>query len=256
MPEPVPAIPPWTDGVVDVDEFIETNGPLESGGPSWTITDDNAAEWAMAHVAAAETQMGAVRDQYLLWLDQLTRWSEDATKGPKRTVAFFTAHLQRYAVAARERDPKRKTLTLPSGAAPTTEHKPSVIIVNDAALIEWAERTLLPDVDDPANVPDGEPVTYADAGVVKVTKEARISELRRLVRIHETVCEECAGDGSVTGIELSDGSETIETCGVCDGERVTRSVITLGYGELVPGVAVDPGGITANTLKPVKAVTL
>lgn len=205
------AVPPWVTEPDDADIALwEMEGVTPQSGDHWTISDDKGAEWAMAHVAAAEAQIQGAHDSYALWLRQLDDWYTDATKSARRTVLFFSGHLQQYALAKREANPKAKTLRLPSGEVKTRATGDEVIVVDDEKLIDWAQRTII-------EPPDEDLTSYADAGVVKVTKEVRVSVLRKLVEIK--------------------------------GDQVLTP-----QGEVVPGVGVQPAATHPGAVTPVKAL--
>lgn len=111
----------------------------------WTIEDDGAAEWALRHLAAAQSSLTEVRDQADIWRSQIDRWEDDQAGRHQGRIAFFVGHLEDFARRRRAENPRAKTLRLPSGEVRSTSHKEAPKIVDPEALAEWA-REHAPDV--------------------------------------------------------------------------------------------------------------
>lgn len=112
--------------------------PAEARG--WRIDGTGSAEWAMRHVAAIDTELATLTQQRDEWRDRIDAWFSHRAGTLERRRGFFATHLQLYALERRETDPKAKTLTLPAGVVRTIEHKPSVAVEDEPAVIQWAKR--------------------------------------------------------------------------------------------------------------------
>lgn len=141
----------------DADEMRSEAMPAHAR--NWAITDTGSAEWAMRHVAAAEAAMAQDEAQADEWKRKIDAWYATRTAKLVATQAFFAGHLERYALALREANPKSKTLTLPSGKVQTSYVGARVEIADPDMVVEWLESA-----------------GHADA--VKVTKKPLVSELR------------------------------------------------------------------------------
>lgn len=158
MPYQSDPLPPWAEGPpaapvllagldegaitepVDDDEDPATLTPLAQAA-RWTIGSDGEAEWAMAHLAAAEAQQQAVKDQAALWQAKLDAFVRSGLAAPARTIAFFTDRLEQWGRARRAANPDVKTLRYASGVVKTTMPSgPKVIVVNEQAVIDWSHR--------------------------------------------------------------------------------------------------------------------
>ena len=111
----------------------------------WSITDDGAAEWAMRHVAAIDTEVGELTERRDEWQQRIDAWFAQRSGVLLRRRSFFVAHLVSYGAARRESNPKApKTLALPSGRITSSDRAAVVKVVSDEALAEWLrERELL-----------------------------------------------------------------------------------------------------------------
>jgi hypothetical protein len=106
---------------------------------AWRIEDDNSAEWAMRHVAAANREIADAEAKAQHWVEQVTDWLTAQRRRPAAKIVFFENHLNRYQRARREADPTAKTLSLPSGVVRSTMHADTVKIVGKDAYVAWAE---------------------------------------------------------------------------------------------------------------------
>ena len=222
------ALPPWAEGPPDAhlilngaanfDHTGEEDCEPNSTAGAWQITSDGEAEWAMAHLAAAQAQLQAVVDQAKLWQAKLDDFRRAGSRQPERTIAFFTERLERYGRIRRELVPDVATLRFASGDVATTLHAhPKVVVIDERAVIDWSKEYLVRIDDDP----DPEPQPLYDL-VVTVKESVRVSDLREFV--------------NVVWVE---GTET---------EAGEWRVVTQ-EGELVPGVDVEAPHVTA-TAKP------
>lgn len=253
MPNPSdPALPPWAEepdgaraalaaAIVDAEDAgVDLAAAASEHTDRWSVRSAGEAEWAMAHLAAAQAQIDAADEQRQLWQAKLDDWYRSATADARRSVEFFGFHLELYGAALRDDETNRhpsgdrskdkvKTIHLASGTVSTRVASPQVVIVDESALIEWAEHATLDMTcpscnghdlgrDGSVNCSDcnggAVAITYAEAGVVKITKKALLAPLRELVY----------------AVPADD-----------DGWHVITS-----EGEQIPGCDVDPGGTTAK----------
>jgi len=110
-------------------------------GPSrrWWITDDGGAEWALRHVAEAEAELVRLRQQRDAWVERISQWFTQAAGKEQARRAFFVDHLERYAIAERERA-DRKTIKLPSGVLRTRPAPATVKVTDEAKVLLWAQE--------------------------------------------------------------------------------------------------------------------
>ena len=217
---------------------------------TWRITDDGSAEWAMAHFTQAEDELASLRAQADVWAEKIAAWFEHRAKPLHAKQAFFGGHLMAHALRRREDDPKAKTLVLPSGAVKTTEHKPRAVVENEQAVIAWADLTLPPD--EAIDVAPYQPrKVYVNplrdhVKVIEVIDQARIV-LANSGEVIEwasgpvvPVCPQ-PGDGWPSPVDATDLVARVE---------VLRShpEVQGPDGQPVPGVQVDPGGVTAKVV--------
>lgn len=141
------------EGVASADLVDWADTTPMPGGPDpipeevrrWEITDDGAAQWAMAHCATIDTELAALSDQRDDWQARIDHWYRQRADVVVRRRTFFQAHLVAYAAARRAADPKApKTLSLPSGRVVSSDQKAKVKVTDDAALAVWlAEHGLM-----------------------------------------------------------------------------------------------------------------
>lgn len=239
---------------VQMIDLIDTHEdmPEVAAVHAWSIEDDGAAEWAMAHVAQIQANIDAVNAQAAAYRERIERWHDAMTARLRKRSEFFETHLIAYADAFRARDPKRnKTLHLPSGTVSSTESRPAVIVTDDTAAAEWAQR--LPD-------------EVRDA-VVQTTTKVMVVPFRQHVHVGEKIIGyradlECGHDTDLI-LPADANGEPVDLsgtwpCYVCDEHPidgpparqittvhdVTALVVRDGDGNEVPGADVRPGGVT------------
>lgn len=146
----LPAEPyPWTapDEPFPLDlldaELAAADDPTDEPSPvrGWQITGPGTAEWAMAQLADTRSQQLDVAERAAEWAQRIQAWWDNAAGPLERRAAFFTGHLERWAVAEREATGKA-TVTLPSGVVRTRATAAAVEVLDDAAVVEWADSTL------------------------------------------------------------------------------------------------------------------
>jgi len=181
MTEIIPAYLLDDDETTEVQALIDSEMAIDPDGPTpdnrWQIDGINTAEWAMRHVRGATKQIDGIHEQAEAFraelrdrLRRVDEWEEQVSKTPRRTVDFFTYHLESYAhEVRRESDGRIKTLTLPSGKVTTREASgPVVEIADHDALLGWFKR----------NTSD-----LVQELVIKTTEKVLISEARPYLRI-------------------------------------------------------------------------
>jgi phage host-nuclease inhibitor protein Gam len=218
-------------------------GEAPEAARRWTVTGDGEAEWAMRHVAAATAELESLREQAEAWESRIHAWFMHRAKPLQATVAFMSAHLERYATDLRKADEKRKTVTLPSGKVTTTRTQPKVVVRDEPAVIEWAE-------------------TFAPAAVARDPR-LRLTELRAVVKATQVLTmawltNSCGCKVSVRddeGLDLPDVGTEVE-CSTCGAAALLGMIEPMAWrhlavasgGAFVPGVDVDPGGITPKVV--------
>lgn len=136
---------PLTDDQLDeyvAERLTILEDPDSAGVPHrWTITDDGAAEWALRRIAVIDAERADLNEKATAWRDRIQAWFDHATTPLDQRRDFFVFHLERYAYEQREAT-GRKTLTFPSGKVASRESKPAAIVVDEAAVIAWANANL------------------------------------------------------------------------------------------------------------------
>ena len=103
----------------------------------WRVRTDDDAEWALRRIAAANADLEALHEKAKRWTEQITGWFEQAAREPARTAEFFTAQVERYAMAER-REHDRKSVRLPSGRFSTRQSAEALEILDDDKVLAWA----------------------------------------------------------------------------------------------------------------------
>lgn len=120
------------------DDYLDiAKGEREAGVGGYTLTDDDAADWALRKLAKARAdieQAERMADERKKLID---RWLQDSTASDCQTVEFFTGLLSEYHSRVLADDPDRKTLDLPSGRVKSRTYKPAVVIDDLDELVEW-----------------------------------------------------------------------------------------------------------------------
>lgn len=235
----------------DVEEWV---GEVATAEPdalpervqAWRIDGTGSAAWALAKVAEAERAIEDATAQAVEWYSRIDAWLVEQTAPHRRTQAFFTAQLERYALGVREMDPKRKSLALPGGKVQTTGKSAKVVVTDEEAVIEWAWQ-------------------HAPQAVKRqVVTSLSLTELRQVVKPRKLltlawVTNSCGCTVSVRddeGLTIPDVGTLVESCSECGQEALIGKVEELAYrwlattedGEHVPGVDVQPDEVTAKVV--------
>lgn len=230
------AIELWSDAA---QTDLEPSSAVEIAAYRWQITDTGSAEWAMRQVVAATEEAREIRMQAQEWRRRIDEWEEHELRRPESRAAFFSGHLERYALERRLADEKQKTLVLPAGSVATTRSAPKLVVDDELALLAWLR--------------DHVPVDVRDR-VVKTTETVRLTELREVAELvpFTTVTLSCGHEQERLG--RPDEIEP-DTKAVCEehGEMhaivsVTDAVsyVPLVAGVRAPGVDVSYPAITAK----------
>lgn len=233
-----------TDG--DVDPYFDP------AVPAWQITNDDAAEWAMAKAATATFEIDAVKDQANAWIERVKEWAGTAARRSMSTLAYFEARLEEYALTRRYGDDKAATLHLPSGVVRTRRNHRKAAVLDEEAVIAWAKQT------DGPQVLGDDPVPLANL-VVKTTEKIRLSELREFVEVTDVLDAFTVtfDDDAWTVVPIGDDGEpdmsdltVAQVRSVVSVEPLMRPTVTY-RGAPVPGMAVEHETVTAS-ISPVR----
>lgn len=224
----------------------------------WTITDDGAAEWAMAHVAAIDANKAALDEQRKAYVERIDRWHRDAVRRLTSRRGYFAGHLERYAAAFRARDPKRnKSLHLPSGTVKSTEAQPKVAVANADRLVQWALDNMT-DEDMRAVIKMEPLVSELRKRTVIVVRPIGYEVTLECGHVHHVPIVNAATDAVHTPEHLrADGM----LCDQCDPDPISgwlhrtvtavtdwdERVAVMPSGDTnvdVDGATIDPGGVT------------
>lgn len=148
----------------------------------WSVTDHDAAEWALAKIAEIAAKESEVREQHKAYKARLDAWLEQETSSLAHRRAWLESRVIEYAAMLRDDDPKRnKTLSLPSGKVSSRVSKPAARIVDHDEVARWL-RESLPEVAEKA-----------------VKSEVRVTELRKALTVRDA-------DGTLVAVTL-DGEQ-------------------------------------------------
>lgn len=175
--------PPWTDA-----ELARQDSHV-------VVRSERQAAFAMATLAALRERIALINETHEAWAVQVEDSRLNQTESLVEAAAFIESRLQRWALATRELD-GRKSFPMPFGEVTTRETQPEVVIVDEAAVVEWAGESLR------------EPEYSL---VIKTTLKPLVSELRKMVE----VVYDSSGDAHilysgdpVPGLALTPGATT------------------------------------------------
>src|SRR5688500_12077491 len=126
----------WVGTIASTDDELDLPEQVQA----WRIDGTGSAAWAMAHVAQAEAALSDLTAQAVEWYGRIDEWLVKESAPYRRTRDFFAGQLERYALDVREADPKRKSVSLPSGKVQTTGKSAKVIVTDEPELIQWAQK--------------------------------------------------------------------------------------------------------------------
>jgi len=163
----------------------------------WSIGSTEEAEWALRKLIQARTRIAEVEDQAHAFIERIKSWSTEQLSQHLRDEMFFQFHLEEFARAKREADPKLKTLRLPSGSISSRSVGPRPVVTDEAALVEFmkdfcAEMGLPPE-------------TY-----LRVKVEPKLAEVRKILApegLEKGMAVVTHGE-QVPGLEIEPGKTT------------------------------------------------
>lgn len=117
----------------DIHDYDVEDRPTES----FSIKDDDAAEWALRKIRVATERITAAEKQYERELFRLQAWLAEATKAERERVQFFESHLFDYHARILAEDPARKTVKLPHGNLVSRARSDQWDFADE--FIEWAQ---------------------------------------------------------------------------------------------------------------------
>lgn len=242
-----PISPPELEQLLD---WVETNTdpeglPPETPASSWLIQDDGQAEWAMRHLAEADANLAALNEQAAAYLARITAWHEAARHRVTTRRIFFAGHLEAWAMKERQAT-GRKSFPLPSGTVRTTlPTKPTVDVVDEPAVVEWAAGNLEDD-------------QYAE--VVKST--VRLTQFRALTGVADGVTDrlvvtlDCGcqlvtelveNPDSLLGLEMDCDATPEHGAQPVVGVQPEEALVAVdASGQIIPGTRVVQPKLTAK----------
>jgi hypothetical protein len=208
----------------DVERYVRG----EPEGAPWRIASIGQADWCMQRLADIQRRVVQYTDEIALW--------QAALRNVQAASDWFQDRLMEWGVE--QRTAARKTFPLAHGTVRTTEHKARMQVDDEKAALEWAkvacpaavqvrEKFLISEVGTAAHV------TACVVGYKATNKASGEYEripIKQPYPFDEVTLAQIAdrlGDGFVVEAEMEDF--------VLDGE-----------GNVVPGLSVRPGSITAS----------
>jgi hypothetical protein len=210
--ETIPAMlapdpPMWDDAMLALITTDSTDRAVVAARDA-EIARIEDAEWAMRRLAELEDDVAEAKAHATAWRAPIDDWLDKQTAAPKERAAFLRRKLEAFGITQRMGNPRLATIPVPSGEIATRQAKePTVIVVDEATLIEWCEDTL------PGFLFDD---------VVKTEQSVRVSELRKCVAV-ELVPDE---DGVTTyRVTFADGEVEHDVPGVEVEPPVTTATV-------------------------------
>lgn len=125
----------------DLAEHLAAGPDLTDQGhrDTWTIDDDELANWALRRLAAAQNEIARIRHAARTEIARVEAWADDAEQAVRHDVDFFTGRLIDYRRRLEAADPKlAKTYKLPAGSISRRAGRAKVQVLDEAALTAWA----------------------------------------------------------------------------------------------------------------------
>lgn len=243
-----------TMALAAIDGEMEPGADLADVIERWRITDDGAAEWAARHYARAVEARARVEEQAAAWASRIEEWKREQVAPLDRRAAFFLTHLDDYARRVREASAGEvKSIKLPTATVQTRESKPRPVVVKVEEFVEWA-KVAAPDLLRTKVEPRAGEVGKLTVGAQLVCTDVLVAPACG----HSVIMRFASGEdvkapdaGSVwtcetgtcrDGITGAGSPTTVERVAT---EEVTHPVALLD-GEVVPGVEVEPGGVSVS----------
>jgi phage host-nuclease inhibitor protein Gam len=155
---------------VDVEQEIELAGHPQ-GHPElqqtqrFIVDDETKAEWALRKLARAEAELERDRAIALAEIEKVSAWLDARRNVTQRQIDFFRSLLREFHTNELASDPKRKTISLPSGTLRARKAAEKWVVDNEVAFIDWAK----------VNLPEA----------VRTREEAAKTEIKKLLQISE-----------------------------------------------------------------------
>lgn len=111
----------------------------------WRIEDDDAANWALRKLAVLEDEQDRINTQAFAEIARINEWRTTRLAALTHHHDFFQARLTEYFRAIRHNNPDTKTYHLPAGTIASRATPGHIEILDEPALIAWAE-TNAPDL--------------------------------------------------------------------------------------------------------------
>lgn len=103
------------------------------------IRSDAEANWALRHVATAETEIARIRAEAQATIDAVQAWAEQAERQHQRDVDFFTGALITWRhKLEQDRPDLPKTYKLAAGNLVRRAQPQRVVVVDQEAFTRWA----------------------------------------------------------------------------------------------------------------------
>jgi len=207
--------------------------PLPPEIERWEPTTQDEAEWAMRLLAAYQAEAAAISDQAALWREPIDVWEAAELRRIVRKAEFFTGHLERFALAWRQRT-DRATLALPSGKVTTTKQPRRIYVGDEAAVWEWlAARDAVDDLE------ARDAFTKQELSLSGIQAACQIEDRPLAVDVYRScgcIYRAPGWDDRTPGVcpECATGSEVTQVL-VVDSELVATF-----RGDRVPGLDVTP----------------
>lgn len=103
---------------------------------SFHVTDKASAEWALRKIRAYKQQIKENEELYNAEIQRLNEWLESVNKKANDNINYFTALLQEYMIKELEKDPKSRSIKLPSGTVRFRKQQPEWQF-EDEKVISW-----------------------------------------------------------------------------------------------------------------------
>lgn len=148
-----------TDPVAD--DYVDDERPEVQG--RWAIENLDAADWALRRLADLQREKAENEAIARRRIEEIQMRLATLNKRAERGIAYFEAKLTEWAKANRaELIPgKKKTRDLPSGSISFRKKGGGLVVVDEAALLKWAEEQGL------------------EKGLVRIKVEPALSEIKK-----------------------------------------------------------------------------
>lgn len=203
--------------------------------PAWRIENLGAADWAMRKLAE-------IRSAALEYNDLVERW-----KAARQRVAaageWFEGRLEEWAIRERRANEQRKTFPMAHGIVSTRDAKPRIVVTDETAACVWAEQVA--------------------PGLVETSTKFYVSRLKDEAKVTDVIVAWTSTNTKTGEVETI---PVAKRCGVghdqmaaaldmmrdrlgddYNVEPVTELGVVDKDHELVPGLGVDPGGLSATS---------